>query len=240
MPPYSQSGAVPVKIKSALITSASGSIGGLTASHNRGGLYLRARTIPTNPNSPQQQVVRAFVASLTSAWLNTLTELQRMAWDGYALLVPLPDPLGEPRNVGGLQMFIRSNVPRLQAGLDLAADAPTVFNLAEFHGISVGTFAAATNDFAVTFDNTRLWAGEDGGAILVLGSRPQNPSVNYFKGPYQFAGLIEGDAITPPTSPATIVNPFPFAVDSRVFVQMRVTRADGRLSLPFRDFGLGA
>ena len=229
-----------MKIKSALITSASGSIGGLTASHNRGGLYLRARTIPTNPNSPQQQVVRAFVASLTSAWLNTLTELQRMAWDGYALLVPLPDPLGEPRNVGGLQMYIRSNVPRLQAGLVRVDDAPSIYNLADFYAISVGTFAAATNDFAVTFDNTQLWANETGGAVVALGSRPQNNSINYFKGPYRFAGVIEGDPITPPTSPATIVNPFPFAVDNRVFVQLRVMRADGRLSLPFRDFGLGA
>ncbi|KKM06452.1 hypothetical protein LCGC14_1743870, partial [marine sediment metagenome] len=44
--------------KSGLITQGSGSIGGLTASHNRGGMYFRARTIPTNPATSFQTVVR--------------------------------------------------------------------------------------------------------------------------------------------------------------------------------------
>lgn len=229
-----------MKIKSALITSASGSIGGLTASHNRGGLYLRARTIPTNPNSVQQQAVRGFVAALTARWLNVLTDQQRTRWMAYAYAVPIPDTLGEPRNCGGIAMYCRSNVPRLQAGLDVVDDGPTVQTLPWTVGISTGTYAAATNDFAVTFDNTDPWANEDGGAILVLASTPQNETINYYKGPYRFAGLIAGDAVTPPTSPATIVNTFSFEVGQKVFTQLRVCRADGRLSLPFRDNGIGA
>lgn len=229
-----------MKIKSALITSASGSIGGLTASHNRGGLYLRARTIPTNPNSVYQQAVRGSVAALSARWLNVLTDLQRTRWGAYAYAVPIPDTLGEPRNCGGLAMYIRSNVPRIQAGLAIVDDGPTIFTLPWTVGISTSTYAATTNDFAVAFDNTDSWANEDGGAILVLGSTPQNASVNYYKGPYRYAGVIEGDAVTPPTSPATIVNPFEFEVAHNVFTQLRVTRADGRLSLPFRDVGVGA
>lgn len=229
-----------MKFKSALITQASGSIGGLTASRNRGGQYFRARAVPVNPNSPQQQAIRGFVASLTSLWNGTLTAPQRDSWNQYALNVPLPDKLGEPRNVGGIAMYIRSNVPRLQGALPRVDDAPTVFNLGAFTNPSFGTFAATTNDFAVTFDANDDWANEDDAAMLILGSRPTNPTINFFKGPYRFAGLIAGDAITPPTSPATIVNPFNFAVDQRVFVQIRISRVDGRLTLPFRGTGLGA
>ena len=229
-----------MKFKSALITEASGSIGGMTASRNRGGQYFRARAVPVNPNSPQQQAIRGFVATLTSLWNGTLTPAQRDTWDQYALNVPLPDRLGEPRNVGGLAMYVRSNVPRLQAALPRVDTGPAIFNLGEFTNPAFSTFAAATDDFAVTFQADDDWANEDDAAMLLLGSRPTNPTINFFKGPYRFADLIAGDAITPPISPATIVNPFGFEVGQRVFVQMRVSRADGRLTLPFRGTGVGA
>ena len=39
--------------KSAAFTQASGSVGGLTFAHNRGGMYTRARSIPVNPKTQQ-------------------------------------------------------------------------------------------------------------------------------------------------------------------------------------------
>lgn len=229
-----------MKFKSALITDASGSIGGLTASRNRGGPYLRARVVPVNPNTPFQQAIRGFVAGLTSRWGNILTPAEREAWDVYALNVPLPDTLGDPRNVGGMAMFIRSNVPRLQAALPRTDAAPVVFDLGSFTNPSFGTFAGASDDFAVTFDDTDLWANEDDSAMLIYSSRPQNPSINFFKGPYRFAGMIDGDGVTAPTSPATIAASFVFAAGQKIFVQIRITRADGRLTLPFRGGGVAA
>ena len=40
------------------LTDASGSLSGVTYSHNRGGAYTRNRSIPVNPNTVQQQAVR--------------------------------------------------------------------------------------------------------------------------------------------------------------------------------------
>jgi hypothetical protein len=226
--------------KSALGTDFSGSLGGLTASRNRGGMYLRARVVPINPNTPQQAVVRAFVATLTSGWNDTLTPAQRDSWDSYAEAVQLPNSLGDPRNVSGIAMYIRSNVPRLQAALPRVDTAPFAQNLGTFTAPTFDNALAATDVFDVTFDNSDPWANEDDSAMLILASRPKNATVNFFKGPYRFAGLIAGDAITPPTSPATLTNPFNFEVGQRIFVQARVSRADGRLALPFRGFALGA
>lgn len=226
-----------MKFKSPVYSETSGSIAGITYSHNRGGLYTRARSVPTNPNSPQQQAVRGFVASLTSAWHDTLTTTERAFWDWYAYYVPMPDKLGEPRNVGGIGMYIRSNVPRLQAGLDRVDQGPAIYNLGEFTAPEIVSVTAATGIASIGFTDADDWCDEDGSALLVLASRPQNVTVNYFKGPYRFAGLIEGDAITPPTSPLPITLPFTVGVGVRVFFQFRVTRADGRLALPFRNFG---
>lgn len=223
--------------KSDRTTEASGSIGGTTFSHNRGGQYIRARVIPVNPGSVFQQAVRGYVAQLTSLWQTVLTEAQRAAWDNYADLVPLPNALGDPHNVGGLAMYVRSNVPRLQAALPRVDAGPVVFNLGPFTMPAIASITAPTA-LSLTFDNTDAWANEDDAAMLVYGSRGMNDSINYFKGPYRFADKIDGDAVTPPTSPAAIVMPFPLVASQKAFVRVRVSRADGRLSSSFRSFGI--
>jgi hypothetical protein len=216
------------------VSAISGSIAGNTYSHNKGGAYIRNRAIPTNPNTIQQQAVRGFMATLTSLWYNTLTAAQRLAWDTYAANVLLPNPLGDPRDVGGLAMYVRSNIPRLQAGLDRVDDAPTTFNLGDYTNPSMGNATAAAQTWDLTFDNTDDWANEDDAAMLVLSGPGQNQSINFFKGPYRFAHAVLGNATTAPTSPATVSSPFVLVAGQRVFGHVRVTRADGRLTEPFR------
>jgi hypothetical protein len=226
--------------KSPTITQASGSVGGATYSHNRGGLYIRSRTVPVNPNTAPQQTVRTQLANLTNRWANTLTAVQRDSWNTYALNTPLVGPLGDPRNVGGIGMYIRGNVPRAIAGLPLVDNGPTIFDTGGFTPVTAPTATDTGDLLGFAFTNTDDWAGEDDSAMLVYGSRPQNPAVNYFTGPYQYAGKVDGDAITPPTSPASITNPFAFGVGQREFFRVVVSRADGRLSTTQRLTALGA
>jgi hypothetical protein len=223
-----------VKFKPTIAGEASGSIGALTFSHNRGGAYIRNRVIPVNPNTSFQQAVRGHVATLTSYWLNILTAVERAAWDVYALNVPLIDALGEPRNAGGLGMFVRSNVSRLQAGEPQVDAAPVIYNLGEFTDPVPGVASAAAQTLSLAFTNGDDWANEDDSALLVYLSRGMNASINYFKGPYRFAVAIQGDAVTPPTSPNAVACPFPVAEGQKLFVKANVTRADGRYSSPFR------
>lgn len=217
-------------IDSALFSRGSGSLGGLTLSHNAGGLYLRARTLPTNPNTQPQQDVRAAAASLVNRWTNVLASAQRDLWNSYAFATPLTGPLGNARTVSGQNMYVRGNVSRAIQGMPLADDAPVVFNLGSFTLLT--DFAANTTLQQVGFEftNTDLWANEDDAALLVFVSRPQNLTINYFNGPYQFGGKIDGDGVTPPTSPAAIASPFTFVDGQRMYVRCVVTRVDGRLS----------
>lgn len=218
----------------------SGSVGGIVASHNRGGTYFRQRAIPINPNTIFQQAVRGFMATLTSLWTDLLTVAERAAWDLYALNVPIPNRLGDPRNVGGLGMYIRSNVPRLQVGLARVDAAPIIFDLGPFTNPTFDTFVAAVDTFNVNFTVADAWVSEDGAAMLIASSRSTNPTINFFKGPYRSVAPILGDSGAPPASPVVTLAAFNIAVGNRTFIQIRVSRADGRLSLPFRGFGLGA
>lgn len=226
-------------IKSALFSEGSGSLGGITASRNKGGIYFRRRAIPTNPNSPQQQTIRGFVNQLSNLWGTTLTIVQRDAWETYAANVTVLNKLGDPINITGLNHYVRSNVPRLQNALPRADDGPTAYDLGDFTNPSFAYDAAAA-EIDVTFDDTDDWANEDDAAMLIYGSRQQGPTINFFKGPYRVALPILGDTITPETSPFASAAPFPCAAGNRCFVFIRVSRADGRLSMPFRDFGLSA
>ena len=90
-----------MKIKSAIITQASGSVGGFTAAHNQGGLYLRARSIPVNPQTPAQNLVRSFFGGLATRWRQTLTEQQREFWTIYGTTVEYTNPLGDLIRLSG-------------------------------------------------------------------------------------------------------------------------------------------
>lgn len=224
-----------MKFKSQVFTQVSGSTGGTTFSHNRGGMYTRARATPVNPNTFFQQLIRSIIADLTSRWGNTLTPAERAAWDTYALNVPLLDRLGEPRNVGGLAMYIRSNVQAIQAlGPTARLDAaPVVFDLGAF---TQPTFAVtAPQDIATSFTATDDWY-TGGGRLFVTSARPQNPSINYFKGPYRLAGNV----VQPDASPKVITSPFVYTAGQHAFIQARVRQPDGRVSLPIQVFALVA
>lgn len=216
-------------VKSALVTDASGSVGGLTWSRNRGGQYVRARVVPTNPNTSFQAAVRGFVSQLASLWVNTLTVAQRAAWDAYAINVSTQNRLGDDITVTGLNMYVRTNVPALQALFARQDDAPTIFDLGDYT-IPAIVASETLQQVAVVFTDTDDWVDEDDAGMLVYVSRPKNPSVNFFKGPYRFAGSIDGDSVTPPTSPANIAVPFPVVAGQKLFTRAQVLRADGRLS----------
>jgi hypothetical protein len=228
-----------MKFKSALVTQVSGSIGGMTGAHNAGGLYFRARAIPTDPGTEFQVAVRNIMVQLSPRWSDTLDQDQRDGWDVYAQNVPLIDTLGDPRNVSGLAQYIRSNTARFQAGLAFVDDAPTVFNLPAFNAPTIAAFVAAANTYDIAYDNSDEWAIADGGGMLIYGSRPQNEGINFFKGPYRFAGIILG-AVVPPTSPETITNPFAFVDGNKLFLRVVVVTPDGRVSNSFRLSGISA
>lgn len=221
-----------MKFKSALVTQASGSAGGATFAHNQGGLYMRARSIPTNPSSAFQTAVRNNLSALSQAWSATLTAAQRTAWDTYATNVPLIGPLGDSRKIGGNAMYNRCNTPRLQASLTRVDDAPTTFTLGTFTNVTV-TASHTSPQFSIAFTNTDAWAIAAGGALLFYSSRPQSVGINFFKGPYRYAGKISG-AATAPTSPATIVSPFTLTAGQKVFWQAVASLPDGRLTAAFR------
>lgn len=219
----------PMKFLSQVYTKVSGSVGGVTYAHNRGGMYARARSTPVNTVSPERTAVKNILADLASRWRDVLDDTQRTSWNVYATITPLIDRLGEPRPISGIAMYIRCNSVRLQGGLTYVDDGPLLPGLPTFTPPTY-TLDIGAQEVDVAFANTDDWATEDDGAMLVYASRPISVGRNFFAGPYRLAGVILGDTGTPPTSPATFALPFPLAASSKIGFKAEIVRVDGKLS----------
>lgn len=207
--------------KSQLLTEASGSIGGLTWAHNRGGLYTRARSIPINPQSAAQLAVRDAFADLSVAWSQTLSQAERDAWNLYAFNVLLPGPLGDPRNVGGMGQYIRSNTPRIINGDPRLDAAPTNFTQGIAATFSVAA-SEATQEILISLPGP---VPPSVFKIQLQEGRPQTPGVSFYKGPFQRFATVVGAAF-----PLTAtVFPFAIAAGQRLFIRGRALMTDGRL-----------
>jgi hypothetical protein len=221
-------GAEPMLFKSPLFSQASGSLAGTTFTHGRSGLVARARSIPTNPSTEYQQTVRSAVATLASYWGQTLTPAERDAWNSYGAGTVMTNRLGDQIYLTGQNQFIRSNVPRIQAGIAVIEAAPVVFDLGSFTPATLASLDD-TPEVQIGFTDTDAWATTVGGYLLLYVSRPQSPGKGFFKGPFRYVGKITGAAVAPAT-PQAFAYPFALTADQKCWVQYRVIQSDGRLS----------
>ncbi len=206
----------------------SGSVGATVYSHNRFGQYIRARSVPVNPNTDRQVAIRNAVRALTLLWANTLTQVQRDAWELYGDNVPWQNRFGDMVNLTGLNHYIRSNTQMVALGFARQDTAPGIFNLAAAELALGCTASEATQILTFTFDDTQPWATEVGAFQHFFVGTPQNAAIGFFGGPFRYVVSVAG--ITPAVSPLPATSPFPFAAGQRIWVQSRIMRADGRLS----------
>ncbi len=211
----------------------SGSIAGNTFARNRYGNYVRARTKPINPNTDNQVLVRAVIASLTEKWSTVLTAANRTAWNLYASNVPMKNKLGEVMHLSGFNHYIRSNATRHRLAQGLANAGPVIFELPPQDPLFAISISEATQQVTVTYDDTRDWANENQGYLWFFQGQPQNPQRNFFKGPWLFCSSVLGVAGAPPASPAVRDVVTVCSEGQHVWFYGRIERADGRLSEPF-------
>lgn len=215
------------------IVDARGSVGGVVFSKNSTSHYMRARSIPVNPNTDKQNVIRAALAELSVRWSTVLTALKRASWELYGTNVSMKNKLGEAVNISGYNHYLRSNIPRIQGGLAAVDDGPTVFELPaqdpDFAIVADET--AQTISFA--FDIALLWALETGAYMFKYQGIPQNAQRNFFNGPWNYIGKIAGVDTTGASTPD--VEPVAFAIAElqHQWCYARIGRKDGRLSEPF-------
>lgn len=213
------------KIRS-VIGQHSGSQGGTTYAHNKGGAYTRMRSIPTNPSSTRQTFVRTNLATLSRAWSDDLTQAQRDAWALWALDHPVTNVFGDPILLSGQCAYIQLNARLLSVGAARDDDPPSTAPPLGLLSYSVVCDESA-QDIIVTYTATPLPAG----TFLVVNHTPPGQAgidPNYRQSRY--AGNSAAAAASPQT-----VNPWaPFVTGQRVNVYLFLMDAHGQVSPYFK------
>jgi hypothetical protein len=221
-----------------IVTGLSGKMGGLVAASNRGGQYFRARGNPVNPKSDAQELVRGNFASLQGRWSGQLDLEQREGWENYANVVNKVNRVGNTIKLSGANWYTAGNSLKLLAGSPIVDDAPETLALALLTEPGVVSATAATGVVSVQFNSSDLWANESTGHLIVSVSRPVPAGRSSEVGGFRYAGQVDGNGTTSPTTPAAITSPFPFEVGSKIFVRFIAVTADGRRSPEFRSSSL--
>lgn len=230
-----------MKTVGAMLGQMSGSIGGVTASHNRGGQYFRRRAVPTNPNSARQAAVRGYMSTAVSVW-GSITEAQRASWETYAANTPTTDSMGQTLVLTGQQMYVRAYVSMCMHGAPAPNAGPTIFDT----GVPPNGLKStgSNNPLTLAFDGSDLAStasftgpAEGAGVCHLFLGRPQNAGVNFFKGPYQFATSVAfADAATSAVFVESLVDlqgGDPLVAGQRVPVRLVNQYNDGRKSTSF-------
>lgn len=174
-----------------LVGSVSGSMGGITASHNKGGQYFRRRAIPTNPSSTAQLQRRADLATVSTDWQN-LTTAQRAAWDEWGRQNPITDALGQSILKSGHQSFVGLNSRILLASGTQIVVPPVVARPDGFL-----TLVQAGDTGVGNVDLTFTAALVTGNSVYLRGSVTDSAGIKYVKNLMKFISFSPVDQASP-------------------------------------------
>jgi hypothetical protein len=228
-----------MKFTSPLFSAVSGSIGGTTYSHNKGGMYARVRNTPPDKRSDPQLYWRPVWKALTLLWA-TLTEPERESWRLYASQVPRTDRLGQVKALSGHQHFFRSNAVRwgLFDSGTLIRSAPTIFNLGPTPIINqiTGTVYAAPD---ATIDYYLPAGHPASGAALAdcmfaFVSAPVGVTRTYRRNPLVYRNCLNFSSDVPAGTDQsfTVYNVWTHDVVQAAWLKVQCLYGDGRLSAP--------
>jgi hypothetical protein len=165
----------------------SGKVGTGVYAKNRGGLYLRNKVTPANPNTSYQQTARAYLTLASAAWKN-LTDAKRLAWEALALQIKAVNRVGIEYARSGFSVFVSCYCNAKWIGASPLSDAPALILGATLLTLTV------TNDgdsIGVAFTPTPVPTGNK---LMIYACPPVSAGVSFVKSEYRF--LIAAPAAT--------------------------------------------
>ncbi len=214
------------------VAAVSGSIGGTVFSHNKGGMYMRNRSIPTISTTPPALAAKSRLATEASAW-SGITPGERQSWDQYALQRPVIDTLGNPRHLTGFQSFVGINARRATAA-DVRILTPPIVTSPDGLLTLIVDGDIGLGDVDVTFTPTPLGATEE---IWLRAAVTNSPGINYVSNLLRFIMHSSGAQASPldiQTETELVLGTL--VVGQTLHVEVSVyDNATGLLSTPIRD-----
>lgn len=199
-----------------IVTDISGKSGGNVFSKNRGGAYMRNKSIPNNPRSQRQQEVRASFGAFSADFRN-LSATNITDWNTAAKTqYPYKDRLGNTRYLSGQQLYVKlnSNLKVINSTLLTAPLAP------QGAGVSIDPQVNFSGNLSVTADsspqtltlNAQFFEGVPGGQIqmVVRATRQLSGGISNPAGMFRALGA----SFPPPGGAPVTLNLLPVYTDT--------------------------
>lgn len=172
-------------IKSTILAQISGSINGTTFAHNRGGAYARNRSLPSNPGTDRQDQVRTAMASISTAWRDTLDDAERALWRNYGQNLSVINRLGDTISLSGIAAFNRVNLFRMSTLSQSMLTTPPPAGLNPDPAPTFGSVGIIyPTGGPITLDVNLVDAPASGYGLAVYYSGPLSPGLSFYRGPY--------------------------------------------------------
>ena len=175
-----------------LAAALSGSIGGTVFSRNRGGAYVRNRSIPVDPNTSFQIAVRAILANQSQNWADR-TDAERAAWESWALQNPVTNALGNQIRLSGHQAYVQLNA-RIDFVNGTRIDTPPIINAPL--GLDTLTLSGDIGAGSVAIAFTAAPTAANGG-LWVRSAVVNSAGVSYVRNLLRFTTLSDTAEATP-------------------------------------------
>lgn len=179
-------------IPGAMVSQASGRIGGTIFSRNRGGAYVRNGSIPTTVTTPFAQLIKSVTAAQSQAWAGLDAAVQEQ-WREWATQNPVINRLGQSRTLSGHQAFVQINGRLVYAGFAALVSPPIGEAPAPFVPGTV-TYVDAPLSLKVAFTPTPAPTGI---AVQCYAFLANSPGVSYVRNRLALVTTSAAAAATP-------------------------------------------
>lgn len=213
------------------IGQASGRLGSMIFSHNRGGAYLRNGSHPVISTTSDALAAKARLGTVSQQWQAQTTGV-RKSWDEFAKNNPVNDRLRQSITLTGHASFVKLNTRRLLAGLALLT-APPIDPAPQALTTLALEADIGTGDFEINFTPTPLGATE---LLWIRAAVTEAPSINYVENLLRVVDITSAAETSPYDPQAAIEAKFgTLVVGMTVTVQVAVyDNASGLISNELR------
>lgn len=221
---------------SALVGALSGAMGSTVFSRNKGGAYLRARSVPVTSTTEFALEAKARMSAKTAAF-RLLTTAQRLSWEEWAASHTVTDRLGMQIQLSGHQAFVSSNIRADLLPTPGTVTTPPVAPAPGALTTLTATYDIGAGDFEIVFTPTPIGTANH---LYVQAAVVGSAAINYVSNLLKLVTVTAANQATDLDLQTLIEARFgPLVVGQYVHIWASILSATtGLLSPPLRTSGI--